>query len=196
MFRDPDFYLAVRQVAIPVLRTYPFIRIWHAGCASGEEVYSMAILLKESGLYERTRLYATDMSEQALERARAGVFPLKPMKDVVRNYRLSGGECDFTQYCTTDSERVAFRVGLRTNMVLAQHNLASDHAFNEFHLIMCRNVMIYFNRALRERVHALLDGSLVRFGFLGLGKKESMDYRTVASQYQEQRPGTRLYRRL
>ena len=196
MFRDPDFYRALREVAVPILRTYPFIRIWHAGCATGEEVYSTAILLEEEGLYERARIYATDMSEVVLESARRGVFPLQGIQDSLKNYQRSGGHRDFADYHVSDSEHVMFRERLRRNLVFSQHNLTWDQAFNEFHLILCRNVMIYFNRVLRERVSCLLYQSLVRFGLLGLGKKESVAFTSVGDQYQELVPDVRLYRRI
>lgn len=194
MFRDPEFYRAVRKFAVPVLKTYPFIRIWHAGCATGEEVYSLAILLQEEGLYDRARIYATDMSETVLRRARTGVFSIEAMKQYAMNYRFSGGKRVFEDYYVSDGENVVFRETLKRNLFFSEHNLVCDGPFNEFHLILCRNVLIYFNQVLRAHVLELLHSSLVRFGLLGVGLKESLDHSPFADKYQELAAGTRLYR--
>ncbi len=195
MFRDPDFYEALRNEVVPLLRTYPFVRIWHAGCATGEEVYSLAILLSEEGIFDRCRLYATDLCDTTLERAKRGIFPLSSMRDYTTNYQNAGGRQDFSSYYIADQKNAIFRQGLRKNIIFAQHNLASDGAFNEFHLVLCRNVGIYFNEALRERMHDLIYRSLVPFGVLGLGKKESLRYTSFDDLYQELPSAVRLYRR-
>ncbi|MCX4247084.1 CheR family methyltransferase [Paraliomyxa miuraensis] len=175
MFRDPEFHRGVRERVIPMLRTRPFIRVWHAGCSTGEEVYSLAIVLHEEGLYERSRLYATDICEGALERASRGMFPLHTMRENTRNYLRAGGRCDFSSYYTAGEQQTVFRRFLRENMVFSQHNLVSDPPFNEFDLILCRNVLIYFDAGLRSRVHRLLYDSLTETGILGLGTGEALE---------------------
>src|ERR671934_667844 len=160
MFRDPTFYLAFREKVVPLLRTYPFTRIWVAGCSTGEEVYSLAILLHEAGLYERTRIYATDINETVLERARAGVFPLEKMQEYTHNYIRAGGDRAFSEYYLAAYDGAQFQRSLVENVVFAQHNLVSDGSFNEFNVIVCRNVMIYFDRALQDRVYGLFHASL------------------------------------
>jgi chemotaxis protein methyltransferase CheR len=195
MFRDPAFYRAVRSEIIPLLRTYPFVRIWHAGCSTGEEVYSLAILLTEEGLYERCRIYATDLSDATLERAQRGIYDLARMRDYTQNYQSFGGRQEFSSYYTADRGRVVFSPRLRKNVVFSQHNLVSDGPFNEFNLILCRNVMIYFDRTLRDRVLNLLDSSLCRFGVLGIGRKESLDFSSVAGRFSEFPSKMRLYRK-
>ena len=195
MYRDPVFYRVFRDRVIPLLRTYPFVRIWHAGCATGEEVYSLAILLLEEGLHERARIYATDLSDELLTRARDGVFPLRLMRDYTQNYLRSGGRGEFSQYYVADDQNAIMRRDLRQNIVFSQHNLVSDGSFNEFHVVLCRNVMIYFDDSLRDRVHRLFLDSLTRFGILGLGMKESLRHTTVASHYEELDTDVRLYRR-
>ncbi|MEC7521331.1 MAG: protein-glutamate O-methyltransferase CheR [Myxococcota bacterium] len=195
MFRDPAFYLALRQKVVPILRTHPFVRVWVAGCATGEEVYSMAILLHEAGLGGRARIYATDLSDSLLDRAGRGVFPLRAMRDYTRNYIASGGAVDFSSYYTTDQQHAIMRRELRENVVFSQHNLVSDGSFNEFHLVLCRNVLIYFDEALRDRVHGLMTESLVRHGVLGLGTKETLRYSRVASRFDVLDEGLSLYRR-
>jgi chemotaxis protein methyltransferase CheR len=195
MFRDPSFYRALRSEVIPMLRTYPFVRIWHAGCATGEEVYSLAILLMEEDLYERCRIYATDLSDATLQRATTGVYELSRMRDYTHNYQLFGGERDFSSYYTADRERVIFSPRLRKNIVFSQHNLVSDGPFNEFNLILCRNVMIYFDRVLRDRVLKLLDASLCRLGILGIGRKETLERSQIAPRFSELPSRVRLYRK-
>jgi chemotaxis protein methyltransferase CheR len=195
MFRDPSFYRALRSEVLPMLRTYPFVRIWHAGCSTGEEVYSLAILLVEENLYERCRIYATDLSDATLQRATKGIYELSRMRDYTHNYQLFGGQNDFSSYYTADHERVIFSPRLRKNIVFSQHNLVSDGPFNEFNLILCRNVMIYFDRSLRDRVLKLLDGSLCRLGILGLGRKETLDNSAVSARYAELPSKVRLYRK-
>ena len=184
MFRDRSFYQALREVVVPVLRTYPAVRIWHAGCSTGEEVYSMAILLREEGLYERSRLYATDINEAVLGQAERGEVPLAAMRDNTRNYIEAGGRQAFARWYTARDDRAVLDPELRRNIVFAQHNLATDGSFNDFNLIVCRNVLIYFNRTLQDRVHRLLYQSLIRFGFLGLGMKETARFTPHESHYQ------------
>ncbi|MBD2355798.1 protein-glutamate O-methyltransferase CheR [Tolypothrix sp. FACHB-123] len=196
MFRDPTFYLALRKEVIPLLRTYPFIRIWHAGCSTGEEVYSMAILLQEEKLYQRCRIYATDFNEGVLQKAKTGIFSLKLMQDYTQLYLKAGGKHCFSEYYTAAYDNAIFRASLRENIVFAQHNLATDSSFNEFHIIICRNVLIYFNQILQKRVHELFYHSLCPFGILGLGKQESIRFTTHDQQYQELIKGEKLYRRL
>ncbi|MBD2337664.1 protein-glutamate O-methyltransferase CheR [Calothrix sp. FACHB-156] len=196
MFRDPSFYLALRKEVIPLLRTYPFIRIWHAGCSTGEEVYSMAILLQEENLYQRCRIYATDFNEKVLQKARTGIFSLKLMQDYTQLYLKAGGKESFSEYYTAAYDSAIFRASLRENIVFAQHNLATDSSFNEFHIIICRNVLIYFNQTLQKRVHELFYNSLCSFGILGLGRQESIRFTPHDHQYQELVKGEKLYRRL
>lgn len=174
MFRDPDFFTSFRDKVLPVLRTHPFIRIWHAGCATGEEVYSMAILLTEAGLYERSRIYATDMNAVVVEKAKAGIFPADRMAEYEENYKRAGGQAPFSSWYTSRYDHAIFKASLRKNIVFSVHNLAVDRSFNAFNAILCRNVMIYFNTELQEAVHDLFFGSLERFGFLMLGKAESL----------------------
>ena len=174
MFRDPDFYLTLRNKVMKRLATYPFIRVWVAGCATGEEVYSTAILLKEEGLLSRSLIYATDINQHSLLQAKQGIFPLDLMKSYTANYIKSGGEHDFSQYYVAQYNAALFDRSLRNNIVFAPHNLASDQSFNEFQLILCRNVLIYFNQELQNKVMNLFYDSLCTFGILGLGNKESL----------------------
>ena len=196
MFRDPTFYAAFREKVLPQLRTYPFTRIWVAGCSTGEEVYSLAILLHEAGLYERARIYATDINESVLERARAGVFPLEKMKEYTQNYLKSGGTRAFSEYYLAAYDGAQFQRSLIENVVFAQHNLASDGSFNEFNVIICRNVMIYFDRTLQNRVHTLFYESLAHLGVLGLGHKEAIHFSPYESRYEELDPLEKLYRKV
>jgi chemotaxis protein methyltransferase CheR len=196
MFRDPSFYGAFRRQVVPLLRTYPFTRIWVAGCSTGEEVYSLAILLTEEELYERTRIYATDINEVVLERARAGVFPLDRMRDYTDNYIRAGGRRSFSEYYLAKYEGALFDRALTRNVVWAQHNLVQDRAFQEFNVILCRNVMIYFDRPLQNRVHELFHESLERFGILCLGHKESIRFTEFEDCYEELDPQEKLYRRV
>lgn len=184
LFRDADFYRVFREKIVPRLRTYPFIRIWHAGCSSGEEVYSLAILLHEEGLYDRSRLYATDMNEVILARARDGIYPLERMRAYGRNYLRAGGKRLLADYYTTQYGRAIFHGSLKKNIVWSQHNLVSDGSFNEFHVILCRNVLIYFDQTLQSRVHKLLYESLINFGMLGLGQMESIRFTPFETCYE------------
>src|SRR5256714_5539591 len=176
MFRDPSFYVAFREKVVPILRTYPFTRIWVAGCSTGEEVYSLAILLQEEGVYERARIYATDINESALDRARPGACPLDKMREYTENYLRAGGLRSFSEYYLARYDGALFDRALTENVVWAPHNLVQDRAFNTFNVILCRNVMIYFDRPLQNRVHGLFHESLERFGILALGHKESMRF--------------------
>jgi chemotaxis protein methyltransferase CheR len=196
MFRDPAFYVAFREKVVPALRTYPFTRIWVAGCSTGEEVYSLAILLQEEQVYERTRIYATDINESVLERARAGVFPLDKMREYTQNYIKAGGARAFSEYYLAKYDGAQFQRSLIENVVFAQHNLVSDRSFNEFNVIICRNVMIYFDRALQDRVHRLFFESLVTFGVLGLGHKESIRFSPHEKGYEELDASEKLYRKV
>jgi chemotaxis protein methyltransferase CheR len=196
MFRDPSFYATFRRKVVPVLKTYPTVRVWHAGCSTGEEVYSMAILLQEEGLYRKCVIYATDISREVLRRAREGIFPLASMQEYTTNYVRAGGKHEFSDYYTADYDNVIFHPALKTNVVFAEHNLATDGSFNEFHVILCRNVMIYFNRALQDRVHELIYGSLSTFGVLGLGNKETLKTTPRESFYEKLDARDKLYRKV
>jgi chemotaxis protein methyltransferase CheR len=196
MFRDPHFYHTFSERVVPLLRTYPFIRVWHAGCSTGEEVYSMAILLAEAGLYDRCRIYATDISESVLQTAREGIFPLNRIQEYTSNYLKSGGKRAFSEYYTAAYDHAIFASALRQNIVFSPHNLAQDGPFNEFNVIWCRNVLIYFNKRLQARVHKLLYSSLGLFGILGLGQQESIKFDPHEESYEELERGTRLYRRI
>ena len=196
MFRDPTFYLAFREKAVPILRTYPFTRIWVAGCSTGEEVYSLAILLEEEGLAERARIYATDINEAVLEQARLGVFPLEKMQEYTQNYIRAGGARAFSEYYSAAYDGAQFDRSLTRNVVFAQHNLVSDRSFNEFHAIVCRNVMIYFDRSLQDRVHELFHESLALRGVLALGHKETIRFTRFADAYEELDPDERVYRKV
>src|SRR3954467_5665663 len=171
MFRDPSFYAAFREQVVPTLRTYPFLRIWNAGCSTGEETYSLAIILKEAGLYDRTRIYATDINDRVLEQARAGTFPLEKMREYTENYLRAGGTEEFSSYYSVAGETATFTDALCEQVVFAQHNLVSDAPFNEFNVIICRNVMIYFGKTLQDRVHELFYESLETLGVLAMGHK-------------------------
>ena len=196
MFRDPSFYLTFRQRVVPLLRTYPTVQIWIAGCSTGEEVYSLAILLKEEGLYPRCRIYATDVSQAVLRKARDGIFPLAAMRDYTANYHNAGGLNEFSDYYTAQYENVIFSPSLKNNVVFSEHNLATDGSFNEFQVILCRNVMIYFNKDLQARVHNLLYDSLSMFGVFGLGNKESLKFTPRADYYENLNDSDKLFRKV
>lgn len=183
MFRDPLFYKALREDVFPVLATYPFIRIWHAGCSTGEEVYSMAIMLQEANLLHKSLIYATDVNPGVLDKLRKGIFPLGNMKLYAENYIKSGGTRDFSQYYTTKYDLAKFDQSLATKMIVSTHNLTSDRSFNEFQLICCRNVLIYFEKILQDRVLTLFSDSLEKRGFLALGSKESLKFSAVSTQF-------------
>lgn len=195
MFRDPGFWQTLRSKIVPHLRSYPFVRIWHAGCATGEEVYSMAILLQEEGLYDRCRIYATDFNEVALQRARDGIVALDQMQEYSTNYLRGGGLHTFSDYYTANYGHAIFKGALKKNVIFSQHNLVTDGSFNEFNLILCRNVMIYFNDALQNRVHGLLYASLRRYGVLALGRKESLRGTPHERDYEAIDDDERIFRR-
>lgn len=196
MFRDPGFYAAFREQVVPILRTYPFIRIWHAGCSTGEEVYSMAILLQEEGLYDRARLYATDINEVVLQQAKAGIFPLERMQEYTENYIRAGGKRSFSEYYTAKYDGALFAPSLRQNVVFSQHNLVTDRSFSEFNVVLCRNVLIYFDRKLQQRVHGLFYESLVTFGILCLGSKESLKFSEYEACYEQIVGMEKIYRKV
>jgi chemotaxis protein methyltransferase CheR len=195
MFRDPDFYRAFRTRVVPELRNHAFIRLWHVGCSTGEEVYSMAILLQEEGLYSKCRIYATDMNEGVLARAKAGIFPLALLREYTSNYLQGGGTGSFSEYYTAAYDHVIFQHSLSENVVFAQHNLVTDGSFNDFHVILCRNVLIYFNDALTARVHGLLYESLALPGFLCLGNRESIRFSPHEDSYESFDSNERIYLR-
>ena len=195
MFRDPAFFKALREQVVPYLKTYPFVKIWHAGCASGEEAYSMAILLLEEGLKGRFRIYATDIDGEVIRKAQEGIYPLQELQRFTRNYQLAGGSCSFSDYYTARYDRAILSPALRDNLVFATHNLAVDADFGEMNLILCRNVMIYFNPVLKNRVLGLFHNSLAPGGFLCLGSKESLEHRQIATLYDEIQPRTQIYRK-
>jgi len=196
LFRDPEFFLTLRTKVLPILGTYPFLRIWHAGCSTGEEVYSLAILLQEEGLYDRCRIYATDMNALVLKQARAGIFPVSTLQQGAANYARSGGVKSLSEYYTSLDGEAIFRASLRENILFSQHNLAMEGSFNEFHLILCRNVMIYFTKPLQQRVHQLLYESLSMFGILGIGSKETLQFTPHEKDYEQLGVGSKLYRRI
>jgi len=196
MFRDPGFYQVFRHQVIPILRTYPFIRLWHAGCATGEEVYSTAIVLEEEGLLDRARIYATDINDSVLQQARAGIFPLNRMQEYTENYIRAGGTRSFSEYYTAKYDGALFSPALTRNTVFAQHNLVTDRSFSEFNVIFCRNVLIYFDRPLQDRVNALFYDSLVMFGILALGSKESLRFSQYEDCYERLDAGQKIYRKI
>jgi chemotaxis protein methyltransferase CheR len=196
MFRDPGYFAALREHVVPVLSTYPSLKIWVAGCSTGEEVYSLAILLKEEGLLERTLIYATDINPQALDKARKGVFPLDSMRDYTVNYQAAGGKRAFSDYYTAAYNAALFDRSLCDNVTFADHSLATDSVFAETHFVSCRNVMIYFKKKLQERAFGLFHESLCHRGFLGLGSKESIDFSAYATRFEPVVKRERLFRKL
>ena len=183
MFRDPEFYKGLREKVIPFLKTYPYIKIWHAGCASGEEVYSLAILLREEGLYDRATIFATDFNDTALKQAKSGVYSIEDMRLSIDNYQKSGGIYSLSDYYHADYDSVIMSSDLKKNITFANHNLAIDGVFSEIHLVLCRNVAIYFNKKLQERAYKLFEDSLVYGGFFCLGMKESIDFTEVRDSF-------------
>src|SRR5213596_1625228 len=196
MYRDPGFYVTFREHVVPLLRTYPFIRIWHAGCSTGEEVYSMAILLREEGLYDRSRIYATDINEVVLQRAKAGIFPLERMQEYTDNYIRAGGKQSFSEYYTAKYGGALFAPSLTKNVVFSQHNLVTDRSFSEFNVILCRNVLIYFDKTLQARVLTLFYESLAMFGVLALGSKESLRFSPYEERYEQINGPEKIYRKV
>lgn len=196
MFRNPSFFLQFREKVVPLLRTYPSIRIWHAGCATGEEVYSMAILLQEEGLYDKTKIYATDINDKVLKVAKNGQFPLEHMKKYTSNYLKAGGKMAFSEYYTVTGNTAQFHPTLTKNIIFAQHNLVTDQSFNEFHVILCRNVLIYFNKSLQHKVHDLFYESLSMFGVLGLGDKETISNKEKLKCYEAINSKEKLFQKV
>ena len=195
MFRDPGFYKSLRGNVIPILRTYPFIKIWHAGCSTGEEAYSIAIIMQEEGLYNRATIYATDFNQQALNQAKEGIFSNKMMKEYTTNYQLSGGKESFSNYYTSSYDNVIMNQSLKRNIVWANHNLVTDSVFAEAHLILCRNVLIYFDRNLQNKVQKLFYSSLINGGVLCLGSKESLRFTDLYSEYIELDKTQRIFKK-
>ena len=183
MFRDPDFYRALREKVTPYLQTYPFIKIWVAGCATGEEIYSLAILLKEEGLYDRTTIYATDFNEVALKKAADGIYPLKDVQQYTSNYQRSGGAHSFSEYYHAEYDSAIMDASLKANITFANHNLVTDGVFSEVQVVFCRNVLIYFDRTLQNWALTTLSNSLSRGGFLCLGTKETLEFSSVFDQF-------------
>lgn len=196
MFRDPDFYRVLRQAVIPELKKQPFLKIWHAGCSTGEEVYSMAIVLKEEGLYGRSQIYATDMNEVVLQKAKQGIFTINRLQQYTQNYQKAGGRESFSEYYAAHYDHVVMDKSLKENILFSDHNLATDGVFGEMHLIMCRNVLIYFNRDLQNRVLGLFNDSLCEGGFLCLGSKESIRFSEYSQFFEDVVREQRIYRKL
>ena len=196
MFRDPEHFLAIRQEVVPILKTYPSLKIWIAGCSTGEEVYSMAILLREEGLLDRTIIYATDINPRSLEKAKQGIFSLENIRAYTQNYHQSGGQRSFADYYTAAYDYAIFDKTLRENVTFADHSLATDSVFSETHLISCRNVLIYFNKNLQNRAFGLFHESLCHRGFLMLGSKETLDFSDYSKQFTPVLKHERIYRKL
>ena len=195
-FRDPGVFAAMREELFPVLQTYPYFKIWHAGCASGEEVSSLAILLHEAGLLDRAQIYATDINTEALTRARDGIYPLESLRKAEKGYRQAGGQAELSDYYTAQYGAARFAPMLRKQLVCSQHNLVTDAPFGEMVLVICRNVLIYFSRELQNRVIGLFHDSLVRRGYLTLGSRESLAHVPAGAHFEALRPEARIYRAL
>ncbi len=195
MFRDPEFYKAFREEVVPVLKTFPFIKIWHAGCSTGEEIYSMAILLEEEGIYERAMLYATDIDKNVLAAAKKGIYPIHAFKQYTDNYRRAGGRQSLSDYATARYDSVIMEQRLKRNIVFADHDLATDQVFGEMHVILCRNVLIYFDRPLQQRVFKLFGESLDMGGFLCLGTKESLRFSGNEESFDVVNRSLRIFRK-
>ncbi len=195
MFRDPSFYLAVRQKVVPILATYPFIKVWHAGCATGEEIYSMAILLKEEGLFDRLQLYGTDFNDLVLEKAKEGIVSIRSVKEYTSNYQLGGGTQSFSDYYTARYSHALLEPELKEKILFANHNLVADQVFGEMQMIVCRNVLIYFDQELQNRVIDLFYHSLCRGGILCLGAKESLRLSEQENKFNRLLPGEQIYQK-
>jgi chemotaxis protein methyltransferase CheR len=196
MFRDPTYFAALREHVVPVLKTYPSLKIWIAGCSTGEEIYSLAILLKEEGLLERSLIYATDINPQSLEKAKKGVFPLDKIGDYTAKYQIGGGRRAFSDYYTAAYNAALFDKSLCENVTFADHSLSTDAVFSETHFISCRNVLIYFNKTLQERALGLFYDSLCHRGFLGLGSKESIDFSAYGKHFEPIVKRDRIFRKV
>jgi chemotaxis protein methyltransferase CheR len=195
MFRDPGFFSYLRRELVPYLKTYPYVKIWHAGCATGEEVYSTAIVLEEEGFYDRVTLFATDFNCRAINQAREGIYPLDKVREFTANYREAGGKRDFADYYHARYGSAILEPSLKRNITFANHNLVTDGVFSEVQLILCRNVLIYFNKVLQSRVLNLFCDSLVHGGFLVLGGKESLQFSSVADKFVEMDRKWRIYQK-
>lgn len=196
MFRDPGVFKTVREQVLPLLATHPVIRIWHAGCSTGEEVYSMAIMLEEANILHKALLYATDINPAVIENIRKGIFPMSQMKQYSENYIAAGGKKDFSDYYTAKYEWAKFHDRLKTKMIVATHNLVSDRSFNEFQIIFCRNVLIYFDKELQDKVLTLFDDSLEKLGYIILGSKENLRFSTVAKKYVQLENKEKIWRKM
>lgn len=195
MFRDPLFFKALREIVVPYLQTFPFIKIWSAGVSTGEEVYSLAILLKEEGLYDKSRIYATDFSDVVLEKAKKGIYPAELIKKSTRNYQTSGGRKSFGNYYYAEYDSAIFDRSLQENIVFANHNIVTDSVFGEMNLILCRNVLIYFDTKLQNRVLQLFFDSLRPNGFLCLGSKETIEFSEVKDHFVHIKKGQKIYQK-
>lgn len=195
MFRDPFVYGSLREKVVPILRSFPFIKVWHAGCATGEEVYSLAILLEEEGIHDRATIFGTDFNDQSLETARRGIYSADRIKDFTRNYQEAGGKRSFSEYYHAGYDSATIEASLKRRVTLANHNLAADGVFGEMHLVFCRNVLIYFNKDLQNRALRLFTDSLVRGGFLCLGTKEDIMFSEVAHDYETVDREARIYKK-
>jgi chemotaxis protein methyltransferase CheR len=196
MFRDADLIRCLRDEVVPLLRTYPSCRVWVAGCATGEEVYSLAVLLRENGFLSRSTIYATDLNEDMLAVARLGTYPLERMRRFEESYQESGGRGSLSDYYSVTGRAARFDPGLQSSITWAHHNLVTDGSFNDFHLIVCANVLIYFRPSLQERAHRLFYDSLIRGGYLALGRRESLLYCPDRDHYEQVRNGVNLFRKM
>lgn len=196
MFRDPEVYLSIRKHVVPILRTFPFIRVWVAGCATGEEAYSIAILLKEEGLYSRCTIFGTDFNDSALEKAKEGIYAADSMKLFTENYQKAGGQGSFSEYYHANYEFAAMAPSLKENMVFANHNLSTDHVFGDMHLVLCRNVLIYFDPTLQERAFSLFADSLVLSGILCLGSKEDIQFTSFRDKFRSIHRESRIFQKI
>ncbi len=195
MFRDPHFYIAIKQHIIPILKTYPFIKIWHAGCSTGEEVYSMAILFKEEGIYDRTQIYATDFNSKVLKIAKEGIYKQELIEDYSKNYKKAGGSASFSDYFSSKYESAIISRSLKENIVFSDHNLVTDQVFGEMNMIVCRNTMIYFTKKLQNRVVDLFYNSLIPGGILCLGTKESLRFSSQQDNFDEITIKEKIYKK-
>lgn len=196
MFREPGFFQIFREQVVPMLKTYPFIKIWHAGCATGEEVYSMAILLQEEGIYDRCQIYATDFNDRVLKEAEEGIYPIENLELYSKNYIRAGGTHSFSLYYHSDKHNIKLKKSLRKNIVFASHNLITDSGFGDMNVIICRNVLIYFNRELQERVLKLFHTNILYRGFLCLGSKETMQFSTIKKMYAKINSQYKMYSKI
>jgi len=195
-FRDPLFYRTLREKVVPYLKTFPFFKIWHAGCATGEEVYSLAIVLKEEGIYDRATIFATDFNDDALAKARKGIYPVKDIQEAASKYQKAGGTGSLSEVLHAQRNSAIVAQALKENITFANYNLVTDSVFGEMHLILCRNVLIYFDRALQNQTHHLFNDSQIYKGFLCLGNKESLDFSDVRSYYKTIDKKQKIYRKI